>query len=394
MQPCMSMKFDKGYCERALTGCTRYRALERGCHATPQIYGSGNSITKTMIAEHDSMEKKIAIIQNHDHKGWVKPNPNSSLPGQPQYVDRLHEIIKQENAAAWRKVRGIVEKQYGSASPAPHVSAQDQDSPVPDAGAFNAAIDPRKKRLGDDNKEHAKFLRSDTDAVLRAVATAEHGVTVHEGAAATQYKFQLKRGALGTIGDERDLGESGEINSNNDKSAAFHVPAETEKKIQQIIDPTRNMRKAIVNDVETKRCTRYKAGVAHFCGRMVDCVQGSLNQKDIQRSNAASKEADAVASTMPQVMKQRAMSAPVAHHVTTKMPAMPKTLKKAIAAPSKPVHMKSMEQQEGGGVFKKQANNPNTELRESRSSSDFPSESEVLHSAANMFGCVLRGGLS
>merc|ERR1711990_1072520 len=74
--------------------------------------------------------------------------------------------------------------------------------------------------------------------------------------------------------------------------------------MKKIVDPVRVIGarvtpKQAVSQMEAERCAKYKNGVAHFCGRMVDCVGKQQDKRDINYSKTLSKQAYNMARPSP-----------------------------------------------------------------------------------------------
>jgi hypothetical protein len=292
MQPCLEKSFALGYCNRALRGCMKYRALERGCHSVRKVFGFGSGINRIMIDEHDKMERKIRVIQNRKGRGDAN--------------QKFRDIIKQEDRKAIRTVKKIVKAQGSGENPhqsrdnrATRASASSNDgaSASVDHNALDKSITV-KPTLGEQPK--AAFIQpkfqfhpdgKGTAEVLHAVAAAERGVTSTEGAAATKYQFKL---AGPTPLRERDLGESVTL-LDLEESGEVQSMASHSKSMRKIVDPinvskAQSNPKAHMSQMEAERCAKYKNGVAHFCGRMVDCVGKQQDKRDINYSKTLTKQ--------------------------------------------------------------------------------------------------------
>jgi len=224
----------------------------------------------------------------------------------------LEDILRREKNQAMAKVHGIIRKQGNDMEPR--------------SKHLGEVASREAKTRGQSSTVHFQFHKDGkgTAAVMKAVAAAEHAVTKSEGVAATSYKFNLMRGAM-PIEETQDveLGESGDVRSKRQSSprqgamrtahpsrlspVTWMLQERMTKKKRQLTmkdvhrmnDPvaaqlkTNALRQMYETQAEKQRCNRYKNAVAHFCGRMVDCVTKNLEQHDIHYSRALVKQAHA-----------------------------------------------------------------------------------------------------
>jgi len=237
MQPCLSKTFGIGYCDRALKGCTKYRALEHGCHTPAQVYGKGTGITKIMLDEHAKMERKIATITNKkkDPKGWLSAEKPEKFSDRP--ADKIDKAVTREHKAAIEHV---------------HRAAEGKNKPT---------------------------VRFEFSHAKRTAAAA--------------MSFNLKKDLPMSPRSTSELGESDEVAA---KPAASQ---KTQQVSQQSLDSTNSPVKpqlkldkmSAKEKSRAARCARYKNAVAHFCGRMVDCVTKNVDKQDIHYSQALQRQA-------------------------------------------------------------------------------------------------------
>lgn len=297
MQPCLSKTFGIGYCDRALKGCTKYRALEHGCHTPTQVYGKGTGITKIMLDEHNKMEHKIATITNRkkNPKGWLsreKPERFSNTP-----ADKIDKAVTREHKAAIAHV--------------------------------HQATEGKSKQAGQQKAE--------------APGTVRFEFSHAKSSASTAMAFKLGKDLpMGPRSSRSDLGESGEV------TAEPAVSQKTQQVSQQSLDsanspvqPQQKLDKMkTVDKARSARCKRYKNAVAHFCGRMVDCVTKNVDKQDIHYSKSLEQQARlslpsgveaAAAAQKPKQSLPKALQGRVSTTPTTKGAAsQPKQLQKQL----------------------------------------------------------------
>lgn len=302
MNPCLTTSFSVGYCNRALRKCTRYRALERGCHTVTKVYGNGPAITKTLLDEHHKMEHQIKVIQNHEGRG----DANGTY----------RKIIRQEDAKAVRTVKRIIQHANGDRG---HVatkgtrkakrqsrtskhqvatdlkvagSLNDKDSPSVSPESLNKAIPTAQH--GSKPRVRFQFHNNGKGkaAVVGAVKAAEHAISAKEGADAVAYNFKISSNSA-PVREVQELGESSQVTS----PAKTNEHRGTVKRMISAADAAHKLavhKQKHMSKIEKERCLSYVHGVAHYCGRMADCVSKTKDQADISISKKLTKQVEQV----------------------------------------------------------------------------------------------------
>lgn len=300
MNPCLTTSFSVGYCNRALRKCARYRALERGCHTVAKVYGNGPAITKTLLDEHHKMEHQIKVIQNRKGRGDAN--------------DKYREIIRQEDAKAVRTVKRIIQHANGDrGKPATKGrskatrhgrtskqqvatdlkvagSLNDKDAPSASAGSLNKAMPTAQHGAKPVVRFHFHNNGKGKAAVVDAVKAAEHAITVKEGADATAYNFKISSNSA-PVREVQELGESSEVTP----PATTKDHQRTVKRVISAADAAHKLavhKQKHMSKIEKERCLSYVHGVAHYCGRIADCVSKTKDQADINISKKLTKQVE------------------------------------------------------------------------------------------------------
>jgi len=296
MQPCLSRVFGIGYCDRALSGCTKYRALEQGCHRTSATFGHGSGISKIMMDEHLKMEQKIASIQNHNNTvKWPVSNEHDK-----DQIDKQNQHEAAQAFATAHVYKVIENSDDGPGTTVSHPSHDSQQGPtsakkLAETSQHKTSTQGRTSPQRQDAAIQFQFHDNGkgTAAILQAVSAAEHAVTMKEGAAAIQYTFKKEIPLSGE--SENDLGESADTSPQHPPPVPSSLSGKhiTNHGLQHDGGPVKAQHRLSVlnsmSEVEAERCKRYQRAMAKYCGRMVDCVTKNVDHQDVQYSKNLQK---------------------------------------------------------------------------------------------------------
>jgi len=348
-QPCMTVTFSKDYCDKALKKCTESREMYKGCKVNPsRKFGNGAGMQTGMMNEQNKVDRMVKGMNKDDDADDDENEPegddsDSSLVESP--VKKLsigktapHSVPK---AAAPQSMHEKAATPLPSADPvavAPPGKGGKGGKGQPPLGVAPRESGGKggKGRQGGKGqpamamqqpamrpqppvRQHARLGQAAPsiqyrfhnggrgDAmIMKAVAAAEHSISSKEGAAATNYEFDVNSSPRSVIGD---LGESfiqtsvgTEPPAGTQQNAPLEAQQAADKQIRKLTDPEGAQKAAdaadeadkdsdkAVSDAANEQCAKFKDDVAEYCGQMVDCVTKSLDTQDVNYSKQLTKD--------------------------------------------------------------------------------------------------------
>jgi len=296
-EPCLTATFGAGFCANALKKCTEAKAEMKGCGDRSYSFGNGDALTQMMVSTSMKVEKKIQKT-DPDHSAREDPNgyDTTPMPSEPMHAtppsqyptsagkrkpappkraaaapkssgtheslgeDVAEEVKHIERASAKPQVRFEFPRDEAPSTIIDAVHAAERNAAKPGYDAFDFKIRPR---------EHNELLQLDESAGRRGMKPKAAPGTKHRHILDHLRAVEAKKRAGGSASDR--IVKAGRSHGNSE-STARKVARENAKG------------NSIFKDMQTEKCGIAQARVAKYCGQMVDCVQQSLDTRDINYS--------------------------------------------------------------------------------------------------------------
>jgi len=299
-QPCLSVSFGKGYCSKALTECTKARALARGCGAT-RSFGNANKLSKTYVNDAKKTEAQIDKIDPPGAQSERSREP--AVSNTPEVDEHPADRPGDQNPDLPVETDETPAKQ-STVSKSPHmVNMGNFASDKPKAGTTKHVVHTRAKPKA--HKVDMGFSDNDMDA---AVATEIQKIQEagKNSKASVQFEFPRDeapatvRAAVGSylVGGNHKADVLPDVELIQVDDSPLGIIDKTAQKTAAI-DQSGN---SVMADMAQAKCAEYKDRVAMYCGQMVDCVTQSMDQQDRDYSKRMSDAVDkeAAAQGIPQ----------------------------------------------------------------------------------------------
>jgi len=293
-EPCLTATFGAGFCANALKKCTTAREEMKGCRNGPYSFGNGNALAQIMVSTSMNTEKKIAKT-DPDHSAREDPTgyDTTPIPSEPMHATPPSQY---PTSAGKKKSR---EPSSKSSKIKAHKSL----------GEDVAADIKHMEGSGRQPQVRFKFPRDKAPATIIDAVHAAERTAAKPGYDEFDFKIQpIEHNEvlveLDESGPKRSVKPKA-IPSTKHRHILDHLRAveaqkraggEASTRIVKAISPGNSEDTAnkvaqanakgnsVFKDMQNEKCGIAQARVAKYCGQMVDCVQQSLDTRDINYS--------------------------------------------------------------------------------------------------------------